>query len=1006
MTVTENAADWTRFWSRPHDDAGAAYARESRSIGSSVSSSSSSSSFLSRFGWSATTHTRRRSLSVEDSWPSYMPEGYAHGSRSKAVLLSRILSNASCREELRHFLSKEVSSESLDFLESVEKLRSLSDEEKALSAAGVIYRTFIAHGGTKEITMSSSLRKTTTSAYEEFRPDKHERKTPFDDVQREVERLLELDSLDRFLASPGGRYSRLVLEASPEGGGTLLFARVAKHKPGHRWVQRICELTVHSLCFYHPCANDPDKKNLSTRREYPLECVLEISDASVDISAAPRHHEAMPPPENVHILQIKVLSNRSKKVVKIALSSAKEKHQWLDKLNRCVSVAKDLLQSHHSVDSSASGGGGVIFRSAHSIIAAFSRNHHLSIPQYHHHHDKMPPPPLTTVSPPSPMPRSPPPPSRSTNAAASADEVKEDQESDSPTLVPECRSDPGERRSLSAYDSTAATTPNRMAVSSTTVTRRQSRSEDEEEDDEDDEDERDDVSLARIVSGVSARTVEDVSSKTATKERCRELCLGLAPVLAAEWSREIVATLDFVCKRPNVDERSTVQSASWYDDEDLSSQRPVTLTVDLSISSVPSLYWLLVATKDRMLRGGECGGLSDTEDDSTVGGGSSSSIVAGSSREATPKAFAAGKGTRTTSASSCASSRDGDDERRCVLAAELEELVAKLELLVDSRIRGRRLWSLLRKNLKTATILYRKDPWNRVSFAIQQEVQSAAHFLRMIRTPAGSRSWKARKTARICKPPTTSRHDLREKTLRELLTSRDVLLSSEWHQGLQRSAKRLETFLFSRGCAQTKCKLCDRCLLSSHHGPIVVAVQPRAQDEDKRMAGWLHGECARCEKCGLEALRLPAHWWSPPRAESTLDMVHLNTDGRVVCGKCAEEAGGLGGSGLVRRGRSSEGSAAASFDQAPPVVEESGGRMDVSSSSCYTSSSSPSSSSSSMSLLINEASRRTISKPPPSLYEEAIIRRRVEARLKCLRSFDWGASSESLTPATCLVNSS
>ncbi|KAJ8614623.1 hypothetical protein CTAYLR_008990 [Chrysophaeum taylorii] len=1106
------------------------------------------------------------------SWNAWRSERSLNTQQSKAVLLSKLLKNPSCRAELRHFLEGEFASESLEFWEAVEILRSLVDNKKSAeqSTAGVIFRKFIADGAPLQVNISSALRKRTTDAYDEYatageaagggefkeeavvvdhpgrRPSKAERilgldphavvkptsadlvvassvddgeppevavlreakqtPTPFDSAQREIEHALELDSLDRFLASPHGKYACLILEAT--GTGVLLSGPVHKYKQNYGyWVQRHCVLGLNGLFFY---AKKDAKRAAS---EVPHECVVGVTDATTGSgSDEPLSATNTPPTTNKetllsahpHAIQLRVvhhpLAHQSRaRSVTIALCSACEKNQWLAMLTRCVSVARELTHEANPALQlpAASRPGARLVRSAQSFLAAFhhgsssssrssSQNAgrlvageqgstgstlrlHLTPPfprslvvhnsnsssksaaadfaascrRRTHSSDSSQGRPqraqpvaeisLRRASSPTPQTTTP------SAAAAAASSSSFSSSSADPVVVPAPSERPPLRRGPRRTASAITLGPPRdvpSGASSVGGSEREGRP-------GGDMRRRKTVLLKEEPESPppprqEARVVGDVTHQQTNRDRCRQLCFELVPALLDEWSREIVATLDFVCRPTGVKPRRTrwLPPSNYYvfHSSESSQQHlaPVALTIDLSIVGAPSLIWLLCAAKHNAAnrsaqhqhlldnRQGtprrRFGGLSDDEtdsgtdldDDDAADGHRVFDLVYDDSAEAA----------REATTTKLQPEENGGGELDVV--AHTNELAKVLETLVELRLGAKKHWQHLRANLKVAARICRDNSWQVIA-TVRQYV-NATYFLEAVRSAVAARS-AIEDSGREKDDAQTLTHDdgkrqLRDQILRDQFQTQRIRRSGVWRDAMIASAKRLESFFEARGCSP-RCKFC-RMGVNALSGPIFVAIRPAvppecadyvdlADSHDPRVFCWLHSKCARCEKCGMTALRQPAPWWSPPahnkppppppssssssslllrarvlsedrdpvheEEDDDVDQIHVDPSGRVTCGRCARGFGDgddeEDGDGIFVEPHSS---AKASYFGDSITV---GSRF--------------------ASKFLFETPRAAATSPLRQQQQESQedIRRRVEARLYH-RTFNWGSSSESL----------
>ena len=258
---------------------------------------------------------RKRQPQFERSSSSSRGSSISSTSSSKGSLLLSLLRDERCRQELRCFLQGEFASEGLEFWEAVENLRTTA----TIGSAKMIFKKFIAEGAPFQVNISSSLRRETESDYASYLENVRGSTTPFDKVQFEVVRALELDALDRFLSTPAGRLSLLVLEAD---GGPLLAGTVAKHKYGGVWVHRHCELHVDGIVFFN--------KRLRATSSIPAESLIDvIQDDDARLYA-------------FH------LRLDYKKTVTIAVESPEDRERWTRSLLRLIDaypVAADVLDS-------------------------------------------------------------------------------------------------------------------------------------------------------------------------------------------------------------------------------------------------------------------------------------------------------------------------------------------------------------------------------------------------------------------------------------------------------------------------------------------------------------------------------------------------------------------------------------------------------------------------------------------------------------------------------------
>lgn len=112
--------------------------------------------------------------------------------------LKEILKDPNGVKYFRAFLQKELSEESLDFYEDVNKYSQIKDESALHAKAKEIWKTYIADSAEKEINIPAPYKKKIKNDIET------EAITPdlFRSCQRNIFQLLESDSFRRFLLSP------------------------------------------------------------------------------------------------------------------------------------------------------------------------------------------------------------------------------------------------------------------------------------------------------------------------------------------------------------------------------------------------------------------------------------------------------------------------------------------------------------------------------------------------------------------------------------------------------------------------------------------------------------------------------------------------------------------------------------------------------------------------------------------------------------------------------------
>jgi hypothetical protein len=93
----------------------------------------------------------------------------------ESFLLSNFIYNKKFVPLLKKFLKEEHSSENIEFIEEVEKFKTIKSDEKRFQRSKEIFAIYIKHGAPQELNLNSTIRKL---FYQELESYKNENKSP------------------------------------------------------------------------------------------------------------------------------------------------------------------------------------------------------------------------------------------------------------------------------------------------------------------------------------------------------------------------------------------------------------------------------------------------------------------------------------------------------------------------------------------------------------------------------------------------------------------------------------------------------------------------------------------------------------------------------------------------------------------------------------------------------------------------------------------------------------
>jgi hypothetical protein len=93
----------------------------------------------------------------------------------ESFLLSNFIYNKKYVPIFKKFLEVEYSSENIEFIEEVERFKTIKSDEKRIQRSKEIFAIYIKHGASKELNLNSTIRKL---FYQELESYKNENKSP------------------------------------------------------------------------------------------------------------------------------------------------------------------------------------------------------------------------------------------------------------------------------------------------------------------------------------------------------------------------------------------------------------------------------------------------------------------------------------------------------------------------------------------------------------------------------------------------------------------------------------------------------------------------------------------------------------------------------------------------------------------------------------------------------------------------------------------------------------